>query len=637
MKKTISLLLAFILVLSLGTTTAFATPFDDDEVVIDLPSGPDNEPVNVYNQLSGVYEAAQDNTEPKDNNNNSSNSSNTATTNNLETAATGVMSGDAAENAPGDFDRFDNNTFEGKPTQFEGSNGSVTSVYPDGSVITENKDGSKQGVSGSGCPMTVDKDGTETYQLEDGSIGKKYADGRKEQIYPDGSKLIQNADGSMSTHEPAGYFTDLDDDGNVKSVYFENGQRIDFYDENGNIVKGEQTITGPNGEKVSFTYKEDENGNVTDFAINAEGNGINNGFTASGDGNGNYDISINGADGSSFNGSFTNGEANEANFTSGDGNCESHYKRDGNQVSFTYRDENGEGSVSEITTDGGTTTTVKNADGSTATVKTDNDGNVISGEVKSGDGSTLKVNDDGSTEIYDNKTGLKITMKDGSVQDAHIPLKDGSSYDFDGDTGILVDKSTGNKVVWTHDENGNVVIKSPNKGEYTVDENGNLFYNGKPVTFDGKQVNVDTGFNFGEEATEETTEAPTFIEQICGTYSISSTMKIINDDAYFEETGTQEAPITLTATISDAGNQQVNLTLTSEDGEGDTVTAKVDEANSMITFRYPYGYGYYYEDCNITFTISGDDISITLHMYGEGEDWKGETVGRGIDGSGSKL
>jgi hypothetical protein len=28
--------------------------------------------------------------------------------------------------------------------------------------------------------------------------------------------------------KPAGYFTDLDNDGNVKSVYFENGQRIDF-------------------------------------------------------------------------------------------------------------------------------------------------------------------------------------------------------------------------------------------------------------------------------------------------------------------------------------------------------------------------------------------------------------------------
>jgi hypothetical protein len=128
-----------------------------------------------------------------------------------------------------------------------------------------------------------------------------------------------------------------------------------------------------------------------------------------------------------------------------------------------------------------------------------------------------------------------------------------------------------------------------------------------------------------------------FIDTICGTYSISGTEKIINDTVYFDETGSQEAPITLTATISDAGNQQVNLTLTGEDGEGDTVTAKVDEANRMITFRYPYGYGYYYEDCNITFTISGDDISITLHMYGEGEDWKGETVGRGIDGSGSKL
>ena len=615
MKKTISLLLAFILVLSLGTTTAFATPFDDDDVIIDLPSVNTGETVDINNQFNDFYEVAQDNTEPKDDGNNSSAGSNTVATNNLETATTGVMSGDAAENAPGNFDRFDNNTFDGKPTQFEGSNGSVTSVYPDGSVITENKDGSKQGVSGSGCPMTVDKDGTETYQLEDGSIGKKYADGRKEHIYPDGSKLIQNADGSLSTYEPTGYFTDLDDEGNVKSVYFENGQRIDFYDKDGNIVKGDQTITGPNGEKVSFTYKEDENGNVTDFAINAEGNGINNGFTASGDGEGNYNISINSADGSNFNGSFTNGEANEAHFTSGDGECESHYKRDGNQVSFNYRDENGEGSVSEITTDGGTTTTVKNADGSTATVKTDSDGNVISGEVKSKDGSTLKVNDDGSTEIYDNETGLKITMKDGSVQDAHIPLKDGSSYDFDGDTGILVDKSTGNKVVWTHDENGNVVIKSPNKGEYTVDENGNLFYNGEPVSFDGKQVNVDTGFNTESTTAETTTQAPDLIEQVCGTYEMTGTAVLTTDKATFSDTGTQEQSVYYTVTVSDAGSGNINVNVKRDDFEFSAVAA-LDEASKTAVFDYETSsdFGSMTWNCTLTFDVSGNSVNGNLKI-----------------------
>lgn len=46
--------------------------------------------------------------------------------------------------------------------------------------------------------------------------------------------------------------------------------------------------------------------------------------------------------------------------------------------------------------------------------------------------------------------------------------KNGSSYTFKDDTGVLTTEG-GNKVMWTHDENGNLVIVSPNDGKYEVD------------------------------------------------------------------------------------------------------------------------------------------------------------------------
>ncbi len=608
MKKLLCFLLTLTLAFNFNSGFVYATPFDDDDAVIDLPSGPDLEPVDPYNQLSGIGDIDDDNNKTDENGQTTStdNTSQSSTNNSLETAVVNTMSGEAAENVQGNFKNMESDTFDGKSTQFEGSDGSVTNVYEDGSVVTTNKDGTKQGVSGDGHPITIDKDGNETYHFEDGSVGVKYADGRKVQTYPDGSQLIQNADGSMSTREPAGYCTDLDEDGNVKSIYFENGERIDLFDENGNIKQGEQSITGPNGETVSFAYKEDENGNVTDFKITAEKDSKVIGVEARGDGEGNYDVSINAPDGSSFKGNFSGEQANEMDFSSGDGACESHYKRDGNKVSFDYKDENGEGSISEIKTENGTTTTVKNSDGSIATMITDEDGNVVSGEVKSKDGSYLKVNEDGTTEIIDKKTGLDIKLENGVIKSAHIPTKSGT-YDFSDGTGVLVDKENDNKVMWTHDDDGNLVIVSPN-GEYTVDENGNLFKDGKPVLFDGKQVNVKTGFNTGEEATEEATEEPDFIEQICGKYHLTGTSVTVGEGVVGSgEPEKEEYDITVSA---GKGN---NIKVSGTDGKG--ITMPIDPSTGVAYLdlnSIDEGFEY-----TLTFTVSEDKVHLDMKIFGD--------------------
>ncbi len=103
---------------------------------------------------------------------------------------------------------------------------------------------------------------------------------------------------------------------------------------------------------------------------------------------------------------------------------------------------------------------------------------------------------------------------DGSV---HIDSKNGS-FDFYDGTGALFDSSTGTRILWTHDENGELYFIHPDDAEYTVDDDGNLLKDGKPMVFDGKPINVYTGTGDGAvPETETTTTAPdSSIEKFLG-------------------------------------------------------------------------------------------------------------------------
>lgn len=655
MKKILCVILSVLMIVPvfcMGNTAFAATPFDDDDVITDVPSGPDNEPFNATQTISETYEqidnALTQQTEeesPKEPaNTNSGSNANLETQTIFNNAILGCSkkANDASseQNETEGNDIIPDDAFSGDFKEEKHKDGSVTKIYDNGSVVTTFKDGTKAGVAYSGHRVTEDKDGNQTGYYHNGDTVVIKKDGSTEYNFADGGKEVYTADGKHYGVSPYGYNIEYDENDDLKSIYFDNGERINIFDENGKFVEGDQSITGPNGEKVSFSYKDGDPENdewlINKFYFSAEGNGISNTLDIHQTEDGG--LSADWKKGDSSLQMYSNADSTNVSmdYSTNNGDFQMHSKQEGNQFSMNIQD--GDDRVDfkvSANEDGGGTFEAKSNDGDHINIEFDEDGNPISSDIKIESTSIVK-NKDGSISFKDEKTGNYLTAdENGNISSLSV-TKDGSSYTFKDGTGVLTTDG-GNKVMWTHDENGNLVIVSPNDGKYEVDPDGNLYYDGEPLRVNGIWVNVDSGYNIDELTTEETTEAPTFIEQICGTYSISGTEKIINDTVYFDETGSQEAPITLTATISDAGNQQVNLTLTDKDGEGDTVTAKVDEANRMITFRYPYAYGYYYEDCNIKFTISGDDISITLHMYGEGEDWKGETVGRGIDGSGSKL
>ena len=63
MKKPFSIILVFVLIFTLGSTSAFAAdnPFEDQNVVLDTPSlGPGGEPISVLDTLSDVYDLLDD-------------------------------------------------------------------------------------------------------------------------------------------------------------------------------------------------------------------------------------------------------------------------------------------------------------------------------------------------------------------------------------------------------------------------------------------------------------------------------------------------------------------------------------------------------------------------------------------------
>ena len=124
----------------------------------------------------------------------------------------------------------------------------------------------------------------------------------------------------------------------------------------------------------------------------------------------------------------------------------------------------------------------------------------------------------------------------GELPKTHSESVGGGTFDFYNGTGVLIDPESGSRVMWTHDEDGELLLISSDDGEYTTDENGNLFKDGKPVLFNGEQVNVRTGT--GEpaeteaseetEATEEVSAADLFNGQWQFSNEYSSTVKTFN-------------------------------------------------------------------------------------------------------------
>ncbi len=113
----------------------------------------------------------------------------------------------------------------------------------------------------------------------------------------------------------------------------------------------------------------------------------------------------------------------------------------------------------------------------------------------------------------------------GELPKTHSESEDGGTFDFYNGTGVLIDPATGTKVMWTHDENGELILISSDDSEYTTDEDGNLFKDGEPVFFNGLSVNVRTGTGDPEPTEEAADVADLFNGQWLFTNEYTSTVK----------------------------------------------------------------------------------------------------------------
>ena len=361
------------------------------------------------------------------------------------TAAFPAFADDPADTGSGSS--VPDDAFDGKYTEFKGSDGSTTRVYDNGSVTTEYKDGTKSGVDYNGNQHSKDKEGNYTVRTTDGCSATEYADGRKSLTEPDGKTTTINTDGSFSESYRLGLTIDYDPDGGLTGIGVTGGKERIKTDENGNYVNGE--ISGPGGSKltvsddvISFTnsegnkYTYSESGNTQTTTITyKDGSKCESTTTttwADGKKTEKTDFTLTESNGDRWDSSKSvsydeNGEPvysgnNVTQFTASDGST---YWFDNNSKAFEYRDPK-TGTVVIVDKNGNL---VENKTEETSiNAVYDENGSLKSADITWKDGATLKQNPDG-TASFSLPDGTKYTTDgSGNVWKNGVQIKKDGSW-----------------------------------------------------------------------------------------------------------------------------------------------------------------------------------------------------------------
>lgn len=222
---------------------------------------------------------------------------------------------------------------------------------------------------------------------------------------------------------------------------------------------------------------------------------------------------------------------------------------------------------------------------------------------------------------------LEQEAYNGELPQTQSETGNGSFNFYDG-TGVLVDEENGTKLMWTHDEDGELILISTDDNDYTTDGEGNLLKNGEPVLFNGIPVNVYTGIGDPEptEATEQTEE----------TQSMSVAELF---DGQWQFTNALGANVVKTFTVVDDETLVIEypgkIFETGADGTiRSTNKFTFDPATGVMTLREVSCSDPWQATTadHFTFTISGDTIESYYYHYMSGWDDEGNIVY--VDGSG---
>ena len=326
--------------------------------------------------------------------------------------------------------------FDGNFKEVKGSDGSVTSVFDNGSVITEYKDGSKTGVDYKGNQYSKDKDGNQTIRSTDGYTATEYKDGRKSLTEPNGKTTTINPDGSFSESYRTGLTNYYNSDGGLTGIGITGGESRIETDENGYYKNGE--ITGPNGTNLKVTddgieftnsegtvYNHKDLGDKQTILINkkdgsrcevtttttwANGKKTENTDYTLTESNGNrWDSILNISYDKNGNPIFSNN--NVSQFTGADGST---FWVDNNSKAVEYKDKNGNSMITDINGN-----LIEYKDGKNSwNINYDENGNISSADITYPDGGKLIKKPDGTTTMT---------------------LPDGTKYESDGKGNVTKD------------------------------------------------------------------------------------------------------------------------------------------------------------------------------------------------------
>ena len=552
---------------------------------------------------------------------------------------------DTLETVDKSLDLIPDDRFEGDYDELENPDGSTTYLFKNGSVVTEYKDGTQEGVDYNGNHHYYDKkDDTTTVKIKDGSTFTKYTDGKKAVTLPGGmNTVVVNPDSTTSLiSQRTGTVKEYDAEGHCTGLGFVGSDERLGTDEYGDLLDGK--ISGPNG--ASFEIKD---GGAEKHLVTPDGLKVD--YTETG--------VADSAEGSTESYTVTHPDGMKEIFdvttkverdksgehsgytaeTSG-----GFYYPNGDKIEFEEKmqyDRNGDpyysaNNVAQYT----------GADGTTLWIDK-NSGAFDYNDPTTGEKAVVDASGN-LTEFKNDEIDHKAQFNpDGSVKSADIKTKEGAEFTVGPDGSAKVTLPTGD--VYESDGNGNVTkngeqIKKDGKwveGYDPAQDNGST--PGKKQPPETKDTDIDEPETDEDDTDEpDDTEAPIetdaqdtdepedtdedtededggdeeglVIEKVAGSYSVSGTSTWVDfDDPQYSGSDSS----TMTFTFDQVGGDSLYFTL---DG-GEFGPSKYDPKTGKVEFVDPTdGFTIY-----VTFSEEGKKIRVSMNFDYNYED--GRTYG----------
>ena len=452
-------------------------------------------------------------------------------------AGTGDALLDTLDTVNKSLDLIPDDRFEGDYDEVANPDGSTTYLFKNGSVVTEYKDGTQDGVDYNGNHHYYDnKDDTTTVKIKDGSTFTEYSDGKKAVTLPGGmNTVVVNPDSTSSLiSQRTGTVREYDSEGHCTGLGFVGSDERIKTDEYGDLLDGK--ISGPNG--ASFEIKE---GGAEKHLVSPDGLKVD--YTQTG--------IADSADGSTESYTVTHPDGMKEEFdvttkverdksgehsgytaeTSG-----GFYYPNGDKIEFEEKmqyDKNGDpyysaNNVAQYTGANGTTLWIDKNTGAFDY----NDPTTGEKAVVDSNGNLTEY----KTDEIDHKAEFN---PDGSVKSAEITTKDGA--------------------VMTVGPDGSAKVTLPDGDVYESDGNGNVTKNGEVIKKDGKWVEgYDPKADTGKKGAKDNKDTDDINTNDIETNDID-TDEIETDAPYTDEVDTDETDEpedTEEATDTDSGGEE---------------------------------------------------------------------------------